>query len=119
VQIAKKGKPQGDFMPQNTATVVGPSRSQITVAISSGTIVNAAWCPPAPAGVPSPTFAGQIITVPNLPPGDSSVRVDLSWAPGDGDAEVRYPGSTPYAVVDYIFRHSQAGTVYVLLLFGT
>ena len=105
-------------MPQGTAGVVGPVGSNVTVAISSGTIVNVAWYPPAPPGVASPTFAGQRITVPSLPAGDSSVRVDVSWAPGDNDAEVRYPDGTPYAVVDYIFRHSQAGTVYVLLLFG-
>lgn len=106
-------------MPQSTATVVGGVGSQITVAISSGTIVQVGWYPPAPAGSPAPTFSGQVITVPSLPAGDSSVRVDLSWAPADGDAEVRYPGGTPYAIVDYIFRHSQAGTVYLLLFFGT
>jgi len=106
-------------MPQNTATVVGAAGSKITVAISSGTIVNVAWYPPAPAGVAAPVFNGQVITIPSLPPGDSTVRIDLSWAPGDDDAEVRYPSGTPYAVVDYIFRHGQAGTVYLLLLFGT
>lgn len=106
-------------MPQGTAAVAGPSGSKITVTISSGTIVNVAWYPPAPAGVPAPVVNGQVITVPSLPAGDSSVRVDISWAPGDGDAEVRYPGGSPYAVVDYIFRHSQAGTVYLVLLFGT
>ena len=105
-------------MAQDTATVVGPTGSKVTVAISSGTIVNVAWCPPAPNAVKVPTFGGQVITVPSLPAGDSSVRVDLSWAPGDDDAEVRFPSGTPYAVVDFIFRHSQAGTVYLLLLFG-
>jgi hypothetical protein len=106
-------------MPQDTATVVGAAGSKITVAISSGTIVNVAWHPPAPAGAPPPTINGQVVTVPSLPPGDSTLRIDLSWAPGDDDAEVRYPSGTPYAVVDYIFRHSQAATVYLLLLFGT
>jgi hypothetical protein len=105
-------------MPQDTAAVVGPSGSTINIAISSGTIVNVAWSSPPLADVPAPTFSGEVITVPKLPNGDSSVRIDLSWAPGDGDAEVRYPSGTPYAVVDYIFRHSQAGTVYILLLFG-
>jgi len=106
-------------MPQGTATIAGAAGSTITVASSSGTIVNVAWYPPAPAGVAAPTFNGQVITIPSLPLGDSTVRIDLSWAPGDSDAEVRYPGGTPYAVVDYIFRHGQAGTVYLLLLFGT
>jgi hypothetical protein len=106
-------------MPQGTATVVGAAGSTVTVAISSGTIENVAWYPPVPAGATAPTFSGQVITVPSLLAGDSSVRIDLSWAPGEDDAEVRYPAGTPYAVVDYIFRHSQAGTVYLLLLFGT
>jgi len=106
-------------MPQGTAAVVGATGSNITVAISSGTIVNVAWYPPAPAGSAAPSFNGQVVTVPSLPTGDSTVRIDLSWAPGDGDAEVRYPSASPYAVVDYIFRHSQAGTVYLLLLFGS
>lgn len=105
-------------MAQGTAAVVGAAGSKVTVAISSGTIVNVAWYPPAPAGTAAPTFSGQVVTVPSLPAGDSTVRIDLSWAPGDKDAEVRYPSGTPYAVVDYIFRHSQAGTVYLLLLFG-
>ena len=105
-------------MPQDTATVVGDAGATITVVISSGTIEQIGWYPPAPVGVKDPCFNGQVITVPNLPSGDSSVRIDLSWAPGDDDAEVRYPSGSPYAVVDYIFRHSQAGTVYVLLLFG-
>jgi hypothetical protein len=106
-------------MPQGTATIAGAAGSNIAVAISSGTIENVAWYPPAPAGVAAPTFNGQVFTIPSLPLGDSTVRIDLSWAPGDNDAEVRYPGGTPYAVVDYIFRHGQAGTVYLLLLFGT
>lgn len=106
-------------MPQKTATLVGSSGSKVTVAISSGTVEQVAWYPPAPLGTAAPSVSGQVITVPNLPSGDSTVRIDLSWAPGDGDAEVRYPAGSPYAVVDYIFRHSQAGTVYLLLLFGT
>lgn len=106
-------------MPQDTATIVGATGSKITVAISSGTIVNVAWYPPVPAGVAATTFNGQVVTVPSLPRGDSTVRIDLEWAPGDDDAEVRYPSGTPYAVVDYIFRHGQDGTVYLLLLFGT
>lgn len=105
-------------MPKNTALVVAPVGSAINVEITSGTIVQVQWEPAAPAGTPNPTFAGQVITVSNLPAGDSTVRVDLSWAPGDGDAEVHYPSGTPYGVVDYVFRHNQAGTVYFLLLFG-
>jgi hypothetical protein len=106
-------------MPQKTATVVGPSGSKVTVAISSGKIEQVTWYLPAPAGAAAPSVSGQVVTVPSLPSGDSTVRIDLSWAPGDGDAEVRYPVGSPYAVVDYIFRHSQAGAVYLLLLFGT
>jgi len=105
-------------MPQDTATVVGAAGSSITVEISSGTIEAVSWNPAVP-GTANPTFAGQVITVPSLPAGDSTVRVDLSWSPGDDDAEVRYPSGTPYAVVDYIYQHSQAGSVYILLLFGT
>jgi hypothetical protein len=105
-------------MPQDTATIVGTTGSKLTLTISSGTIENTAWHPTAPAGAADPIFDGQVVIVPNLPSGDSIVRIDLSWAPGDGDAEVRFPSGTPFAVVDDIFRHGQAGTVYLLLLFG-
>jgi hypothetical protein len=105
-------------MPQDTATVVGPGGSSVKVEITSGTIQAVAWTAPVPAGSPPPTVAGQVITIPSLPKGDSTVRVDIMWAPGDGDAEVHYPPGPSYGVVDYIYRHSQAGCVYLLLLFG-
>jgi hypothetical protein len=103
-------------MSKDTAVVVAAAGSPVNVTITTGAIEKVAWQPPAPPAAKAPSSNGQIVTVPSLPAGDSSVRVDLSWAPGDGDAEVQYPVGT---VVDKIYRHSQAGTVYILLLFGT
>ena len=105
-------------MSQQTAVAVDKTGSKITVAITSGTIVQVGWNPPAPAGAVAPTFAAQVVTIPSLPAGDSTVRVDIAFAPGDGDADVVFPAAGG-TVVDKIFRHSQAGTVYMLLLFGT
>ncbi len=76
-------------MSEARADIVGTKRSNFTITIDAATIMSAYL------EVPNqPIVSLQIggndreVTVPNLPDGDSVVRLDLVWAPGDPDATI-------------------------------
>lgn len=76
-------------MSEDTADIVGTVGSNFTVKIDSATIVTAFLMVDG-----KPDLALDIagskreVTVPSLPAGDSTVRLDLFWAPADPDATI-------------------------------
>jgi len=76
-------------MPENTADIVGTTKSQFTFTISAATIVKATLIVPNQADLDL-TVGGSnrevTISTPGLPAGDSVVSLALVWAPGEDDA---------------------------------
>jgi len=76
-------------MSEVTADIVGTIGAKFTLTVSSGTVTTAFL---KVTGAPDVQLtvggAGREITVPNLPAGDSKVRLDIVWAPGDTDAVI-------------------------------
>ena len=76
-------------MPKDTADIVGTKSSQFTITIDNGTIVSAYLeVPNQPIMALSISGNDQEVTVLSLTEGDSKVRLDLVWAPGDQNATV-------------------------------
>jgi len=76
-------------MSEATADIVGTTGAKFTITIDAATIVSAYL------EVPNQPILGLAIsgndrevTVTSLPAGDSTVRLDLVWAPGDSNATV-------------------------------
>lgn len=67
----------------------GSVGANFTFTVDTGTITKALL---QAAGQPDMQLtldaSGQVVTVPGLPAGDSGVRLDIVWAPGDSDALV-------------------------------
>ena len=71
------------------ANIRGTTGANFTFTISSGSIVQALLeAPGQPDQKLTVSGDGSEVTVPNLPAGDSGVRLDIVWAPGDSDALV-------------------------------
>jgi hypothetical protein len=76
-------------MSQATADIVGTKGASFTFTIDAGTILSAYLEVPNQPIV-ALTIGGndREVTVPNLPADDSTVRLDLVWAPGDSNATI-------------------------------
>jgi hypothetical protein len=76
-------------MPQKPAHIVGTTGANFTFTIDSAKIANALL---RVTGQPTVSLAisgsEREVTVPSLPAGDSKVRLDLVWGPGDSDTTV-------------------------------
>ena len=72
-----------------TSDIHGTTGATFTVTISAAIIVKAfleaGMLPAVPLTIGG---SGREVTVPSLPAGDSLVRLDLVWAPGDPDATI-------------------------------
>lgn len=76
-------------MSEDTADIVGTIESDFTVTIDSATIVTAFLMVKGKPDLPLEIKGNKReVTVPDLPAGDSTVRLDLFWAPGDKDATI-------------------------------
>jgi len=76
-------------MPQNTADIVGKAGTNFTITIDNGTILSAYLeVPNQPIVALAISGNDQEVTIASLPAGDSTVRLDLVWAPGDSNATV-------------------------------
>ena len=75
-------------MPEEGADIVGTTDSNFTIFIDSATIVNAVLRVPNKPNVTLRVLGQREVEIPKLPAGDSRVRLDLVWAPGDPDATV-------------------------------
>jgi hypothetical protein len=76
-------------MSQATADIVGTTAANFTFTLDAGTILSAYLEVPNQPVV-SLNIGGndREVTVPNLPKGESWVRLDLVWAPGDSNATI-------------------------------
>lgn len=76
-------------MPKDTADIVGTTGANFSITIDAATILSAFL---EVTGQPNValTVGGtqRDVTVTSLPAGDSVVRLDLVWAPGDPDATI-------------------------------
>lgn len=100
-------------MSEETADIVGTTGSNFTFTIDSGAILAAFLEVPNQPKVEL-TVAGneREVTVPSLPAGDSSVRLDLVWAPQDPDATIDVGKVTSGTVKAAIPKHTiDAGDV--------
>lgn len=76
-------------MSQSTADIVGTKGANFTFTIDAGTILSAYLeVPNQPIVALSIGGSDREVTVPNLAAGDSTVRLDLVWAPGDDNATI-------------------------------
>jgi hypothetical protein len=76
-------------MSQDTADIVATKGSSFTITIDNGTILSAYLeVPNQPIVALAISGGDQEVTVNNLPSGDSTVRLDLVWAPGESNATV-------------------------------
>jgi hypothetical protein len=86
-------------MSQDTADIVGAKGSSFSITISAGMIVSAYLEVINQSNVPlAIEGSSQAVTIPSLPAGDSKVRLDLGWKPGDPNATVRVAPVIPGAV---------------------
>lgn len=74
-------------MSQATADIVGSTGAQFTLTVSAG-ILRKAILEAAPRPDVSLAFVGNVVTIPNLPAGDSQVELQIVWAPGDTGATI-------------------------------
>lgn len=76
-------------MSQATADIVGTGNANFTITIDSGTILSAYL---ELAGQPVIALAisanEREVTIASLPAGESWVRLDIVWAPGDSNATI-------------------------------
>jgi hypothetical protein len=109
-------------MPQENAHIIGTAHSNFTFTIGSATIVNALL---EVSGQPDKNLPfsndGRDVTVEDLPPGDSTVRLDLVWAPGDSDTtvDVGTVTSGQVAAADPPAVITLGATPFFVKLFGT
>lgn len=76
-------------MSQATADIIGSTGANFILTIDSGTILSA-YLEVANQPVVSLAIGvnDQQVTISNLPAGESWVRLDLVWAPGDANATI-------------------------------
>jgi hypothetical protein len=74
-------------MSQDTADIVGSTKAQFTLTVSAGN-VRKAKLEAANQPDESLAVAGNVITIPVLPAGDSQVELQIVWAPGDTGAMI-------------------------------
>jgi hypothetical protein len=76
-------------MSEATADIVGTTGANFAITVTSGTVTTAFLKVQGKADVPLTVGpGGQAVTVPSLTSGDSKVRLDIVWAPGDVDAVI-------------------------------
>ena len=76
-------------MSEATADIVGSTGAKFAITVTSGTVTTAFLKVAGTADVPLTVGpGGRDVTVPSLPSGDSKVRMDIVWAPGDVDAVI-------------------------------
>lgn len=76
-------------MSQATADIVGTKGANFTFTIDAGTILSAYLeVPNQPIVALAIGGSDREVTVPNLAAADSTVRLDLVWAPGDHNATI-------------------------------
>jgi hypothetical protein len=107
-------------MPQSTADILGSVGANFTVTISAATIVKADLEVPDKPDQSLSLVGAREVAIPQLPKGDSVVRLALIWAPGEHDAVIdvgtvnsgRATAAVPKGTID---RGNNPGFV---LLFG-
>lgn len=107
-------------MSQATADILGSVGATFTVTISAATILKADLEVPDKADQSLFLVGPREVAIPQLPKGDSVVRLALVWAPGEHDAvidigSVSFGTATAPAPKDSIDRGNNPGFV---LLFG-
>jgi hypothetical protein len=76
-------------MSQATADIVGTTGAKFTITIDAATILSAYLeVPNQPILALAISGTDREVTVPSLPAGESWVRLDLVWAPGDANATI-------------------------------
>jgi hypothetical protein len=76
-------------MSQDSADLCGTTGANFTFTIGSGNILSAYLeVPGKPLVVLTVSGTEREVTVPSLPAGQSWVRLDLTWAPGDPSATI-------------------------------
>lgn len=108
-------------MPQSTADILGSVGASFTVTISAATILKADLEVPDKPDQSLTLVGSREVAVPQLPNGDSVVRLALVWAPGEHDAvidvgTVKSGKAAPCNPKDTIDRGNNPGFV---LLFGS
>jgi hypothetical protein len=86
-------------MPANTADIVGTNGASFVLTTSSGEVLSAYL---EVVNQPNVSLAidgtQRAVTVPSLPAGDSTLRLDLAWAPGDPNATIGVNPTKPGTV---------------------
>ncbi len=95
-------------MPKNTANIVGSTGANFTITIDSATLLGAFLELP-DQSKQTLTFNGNEITIPNLPAGDSRVRLDLTWPPAASDGRVKLGTVTSGTVTERVPHTVDAG----------
>src|ERR1700729_1965647 len=86
-------------MPNNNPEIVGNKGADFNFTISASTILFAYLEVTNQPNTSLPIDAtNRMVTVPSLPNGDSTLRLDLAWAPGDPNATVTVNPTTPGSV---------------------
>jgi hypothetical protein len=76
-------------MSKATADIVGTTGASFTCTIDAGTILSAYLeVPNTPIVSLEIADDEREVTLINLPKGQSWIRLDIVWAPGDGDADI-------------------------------
>ena len=76
-------------MSESTADIVGTVGANFTCTIDAGTILSAYLeVPNSPIVALAIGADDREVTVTSLPKGQSWVRLDIVWGPGDGDADI-------------------------------
>lgn len=76
-------------MSQGKADIIGTTGANFSITIDNGSILSAYLeVPNQPIVALSIGEDEREVTVPSLPKGDSTVRLDLVWAPGDSNATI-------------------------------
>ena len=94
-------------MSQATADIVGTIGTNFSLTIDSGTILSAYLeVPNQPIVALTISGNDRGVAVPSLPAGDSWVRLDLAWAPGDDNATIDVGTVTAGAVTAANPKHT-------------
>jgi len=77
-------------MPQATADIVASTGSTFTFTTSSGTVTGAIF---QGTSTGTASVVNNIVSVANLPAGDSTLLLTIIWAPGELDAVIQVTSS--------------------------
>jgi hypothetical protein len=105
-------------MPADTADLVAIAGASFTFTTSSGTVTGAVF-QGASTGVVTADTMSNVISVSNLPAGDSTLLLTIVWAPGEPDAKLQIVSTAhPLAYVTSAAVLTDGVTPGVIELFG-